>query len=293
MKFLMFPRLFDFSQGSPNSLLKTMPFKSLLDSLPADLVEMSLGFLSVLDLLCASAVSKKCHNAVVAVLGREVAQLNFHLLPRHFFKRMPVSIVRSLRNLRSFEKLLAIMLTHADVAIVQENGCGALRAVCCDIPAWQEVAVREGAVGLIVAAMRRHLDDAAVQKEGCAALANICCSNPTGKDEAVREGATGLIVAAMRRHIDDVAVLKSVFEALGMICDNNPRGRATAVRQGAMGIIMAAMRKHAGDAALCSEGSAALRRFCDCPSSFVCSNVFSLSFVLSACFCLLASDSCP
>ena len=68
--------------------------------------------------------------------------------------------------------VLAAMTAHAGNAVVQAQGCGALRNLSVNDDNKMAIA-GAGGIEVVVAAMTAHAGNAGVQKFGCGALANL------------------------------------------------------------------------------------------------------------------------
>lgn len=98
---------------SHSKRLKAVSF-SFFSRLPTVMIELSLGFLNVPDLLRASAASKDLLQAAIVVLGRDVTRLSFRLIPRHILRKIPVSfVINRLHNLESLQRCIHSLRTTA------------------------------------------------------------------------------------------------------------------------------------------------------------------------------------
>jgi hypothetical protein len=188
------------------------------------------------------------------------------------------------------DAVASAMRRHADVAGVQEQGCGALANVADGNSANKSTIVRGDGVAAVVAAMRRHIDVAAVQEQGCRALLLFSFDSAANQAAVATAGGVEAVIAAMRRHADTSAVQREGCGALRNLTFNSdeavslvdarvgtdsveaavsalrrlnrrwkdhPR-RAAVAAAGGIDAIVAAMRRHASEAGVQEQGVAVL-----------------------------------
>ncbi len=160
------------------------------------------------------------------------------------------------------EAVVAALRAHSANAAVQEQGCWALRNICCNNADNQAKAGGAGAVEAVVAALRTHSANAAVQEQGCRALCNLCTDSADNKAKAGGAGAIEAVVAVLRAHGANLSVQEQGCAALVNLCCDNADNKVKAAGAGAIEAVVAAMRAHGSSARVQEHGCAAVGNLC-------------------------------
>ena len=136
-------------------------------------------------------------------------------------------------------------------------GCAALTSAVREKD--RLLAVKEGAIEVIVGALQAHGDDDEVQKAGCEALLNLC-EYFEGKRRAGAAGVVEVIVRALEFHRADVEFQLLGCRALGIICDTCTENKVRVWAARGIEAVVGALKAHEADAKVQQEGTGSLVR---------------------------------
>ena len=133
----------------------------------------------------------------------------------------------------------------SDLAVALEK----IKAGCESGAAFQQTAVKEGALGGVAFCTKQYVEDAAIVE-----LALTCCAKLAGgtgvaalkKKEALPKKAVEAICECLRHHIDSEAVVASGASAVQKLCRQHEPTKAAFKEAGLNKFIQAALRKQKG-----------------------------------------------
>eukprot|EP00218_Dolichomastix_sp_CCMP3274_P002825 CAMPEP_0170162002 /NCGR_PEP_ID=MMETSP0033_2-20121228/76878_1 /TAXON_ID=195969 /ORGANISM="Dolichomastix tenuilepis, Strain CCMP3274" /LENGTH=365 /DNA_ID=CAMNT_0010399627 /DNA_START=15 /DNA_END=1109 /DNA_ORIENTATION=- len=161
----------------------------------------------------------------------------------------PSSSIAEAQRKQDFAALVQVMSSDVNSAVVQEQGCAALRCLTANNDENRRTAGAAGAVEAVVAALRVHGSSAAVQTWGCWAMGYLTANNDENKRTAGAAGAVEAVVAALRVHGSSAAVQEQGCGAMRNLTANDENKR-TAGAAGAVEAVVAALRVHGSSAAV-------------------------------------------